>query len=165
MLRPSTSLRRAVKMALERRNCQLLATFLLASLPYGKLERTARFIITLTMPFLQSAPALTRLPWANVLKVVRHCKQERPARKATALRRNSPQTASIYRARNTRSCSLPGRTRKWARGGWNGAAVRLLFLLVGKNRQSSSYSANSLLFVPQKKCRRKPQFPTAIIPP
>ena len=37
-------------------------------------------------------------------------------------------------------------------------------LLVGKNRQDCSYSANSLLFRPQKKRRRKPQFPTAIIP-
>ena len=31
---------------------------LLACLPYGKLERTASFIITLTALFLQSAPAL-----------------------------------------------------------------------------------------------------------
>ena len=30
----------------------------LASLPYGKQERTARFIITFTVPFLQSAPRL-----------------------------------------------------------------------------------------------------------
>ena len=34
------------------------ATFPLASLPPGKLERTARFIINLTVLFLQSAPAL-----------------------------------------------------------------------------------------------------------
>ncbi len=35
--------------------------------------------------------------------------------------------------------------------GWNGAAVRLLFLPLGKNRQDCSYSANSLLFRPRKK--------------
>ena len=45
-------------MALERYNCQTARYVPLASLPYGKLERTARFIITLTVLFLQSAHAL-----------------------------------------------------------------------------------------------------------
>ena len=52
---PRVCLCRAVKMALERRNCQTTRYVPLASLPYGKLERTASFIITLTVPFLQSA--------------------------------------------------------------------------------------------------------------
>ena len=55
------------------------------------------------------------------------------------------QAASIYRKKipAVQLARADGEMGAW---GWNGAAVRLLFLPVGKNRQDCSYSANSLLF-------------------
>ena len=61
----------------------------------------------------------------------------------------------LFTVKEIRQSSLPGQTRKWALEGleWGGRPPPVF--AVGKNRQSSSYSANSLLFRPHKKRRQR----------